>query len=244
MKRCFISGSMSIRKLPQPVITYLDKIIRKEHIVLVGDAPGVDRLVQEYCCFRGYYNVVVYSVLEPPRNYLSNRFRLNVVNVPERVKGAAMQQEKDKVMTEDSDYSFVVWDGRSKGSYANILRSIRVGKPVDVYLVREKRFIGHRQIREEDITKIFKREVGYSARDLLDYLHPKRFKRVADVYSFLIEKKLLKKVGNVYLPVVEKDERFKVRKWRGRIVGVTFTDRFINWWHKNVEPLSKENSLF
>ena len=37
-------------------------------------------------------------------------------------------------MTNDSEYSLVIWDGKSKGSYSNILRSLEQNKPVKVYM--------------------------------------------------------------------------------------------------------------
>ena len=46
--KVFISGSISIKSLPQAAIQKIDNIMAKDLTVLIGDANGVDRIVQEY----------------------------------------------------------------------------------------------------------------------------------------------------------------------------------------------------
>jgi hypothetical protein len=58
----FISGSISMKKLPQKVINSINKIIDQNFEILVGDASGIDTLVQEYCLSLNYFNVTVYSI--------------------------------------------------------------------------------------------------------------------------------------------------------------------------------------
>ena len=72
MKKVFVSGSMSIKKLDNLAIQSLNKIISKNIQVLVGDANGVDKLVQEYLSNKRYYNVIIYTIFDTPRNYLNN----------------------------------------------------------------------------------------------------------------------------------------------------------------------------
>ena len=50
------------------------------------------------------------------------------------------QTYKDEAMSTDSDFSFVIWDGKSKGSFANILRAINSNKFAKVYYIFEERF--------------------------------------------------------------------------------------------------------
>jgi len=49
MMSVFISGSISIRMLPPVVIETLERIMANQLEILVGDASGVDALVQKYC---------------------------------------------------------------------------------------------------------------------------------------------------------------------------------------------------
>lgn len=46
--KIFVSGSISIKKLPQIAVEKLNSIIAHNFTVLAGDANGVDCLIQEY----------------------------------------------------------------------------------------------------------------------------------------------------------------------------------------------------
>ncbi|RKX66132.1 MAG: hypothetical protein DRP41_02150 [Thermodesulfobacteriota bacterium] len=136
-KKVFISGSISIKKLPKEAQKSIDNIINKNFEILVGDAKGVDSLVQRYCASRGYYNVKVYSIYDAPRNKISDKFRFEKVEVSESVRRkreSERQQAKDQAMTRDCDYCLVIWNGRSKGSYANILRAKELKKGLKVVI--------------------------------------------------------------------------------------------------------------
>ena len=80
MKKVFISGSMSIKKLDELVRNSLEKIIALNLQVLVGDAYGVDKLVQEYFYNQNYYNVTIYTIFDIPRNLVSNKFLIKKIN--------------------------------------------------------------------------------------------------------------------------------------------------------------------
>ena len=136
-KKVFISGSISIKRLPKEALKSIDKIISKKFEILVGDARGIDFLVQEYCDSRGYHNVTVYSIYDIPRNKISDKFRFEKVEVSESVRKKRepeRQREKDKAMTRDCDYCLVIWNGKSKGSYANILRAKELKKGLKVVI--------------------------------------------------------------------------------------------------------------
>ena len=127
MKKVFISGSMSIKKLDELVRNSLEKIIALNLQVLVGDAYGVDKLVQEYFYNQNYYNVTIYTIFDIPRNLVSNKFLIKKINT-NGLKGRKAQEKKDETMTFESNYSFVIWDGKSKGSFNNILRALEQEK--------------------------------------------------------------------------------------------------------------------
>ena len=123
--KVFINGSISIKELPQEVKNSIDKIIQQKFEILVGDASGIDTLVQEYCLLLNYYNVTVYSISVFPRYKASEHFRTKYIEVSNSIKKEReRQQEKDKAMTTDSKFTFTIWDGKSKGSYDNILRGL------------------------------------------------------------------------------------------------------------------------
>lgn len=120
--KVFVSGSISIKKLPQIAVEKLDSIIAHNFTVLVGDANGVDRLIQEYLKQKSYPNVCVY--------YAGNKIRNNwqMVNIVSNLTGRALYTQKDKKMAQDSDYGMMIWDGKSKGTRANIDEMCKYGK--------------------------------------------------------------------------------------------------------------------
>ena len=164
MKKVFISGSISIKKLDELVINSLEKIIENHLEVLVGDANGVDSLIQKFFSNKNYYKVTVYTIFDNPRNLLSSNFRIKRIKT--NLKGRKAQEEKDKAMTIDSDYSFVVWDGKSKGSFNNILRAIEFNKLLKVYYEKEKRFLRKDELNIENIRRIYYIHNGIGLREI------------------------------------------------------------------------------
>ena len=119
----FVSGSRGIRALPAESLAALDRIIEQGFRVVVGDAYGVDRLVQIYLAGRRYTNVVVFYAGPKPRN-LMGKFKIQ--------RAAGNQESKDIAMTQLATYGLAVWDGHSAGTAANINRLQASGKKVKV----------------------------------------------------------------------------------------------------------------
>ncbi|MEZ0498174.1 hypothetical protein [Sphingomonas sp. IW22] len=117
----FISGSLSITALPEPVIERIGGIVERALPVLIGDARGVDRLVQRHLADRDIAAVTVYCSGEEPSNNLGD---WPVRNIPSsgRKGTAAYHVPKDAAMARDAFSGLVIWDGRSRGSLANIHR--------------------------------------------------------------------------------------------------------------------------
>ena len=113
MTQVFVSGSRSVRALPQAAKTSLDKIIELGFTVCVGDCYGVDTLVQDYLATKNYQLVVVYHIGQEPRNNVGFR--------TQRVSGSR-QTDKDAAMAAAADYGLAVWDGQSPGTAKNIAR--------------------------------------------------------------------------------------------------------------------------
>lgn len=135
----FISGSMSIKELPQEAQRSISTIIAKEIPILVGDAPGVDLLVQEYCKLKGYRSVKVYysqkdnkdNKVTYPRNNIGN-WSVCTVKVPTYITGRDFYNRKDIRMTYDCKYGLCIFDGQSAGTLRNIKHLIVLGKKVAV----------------------------------------------------------------------------------------------------------------
>ncbi len=139
MTKIFISGSITIIKIDEQIKTRLDNIIQQNHNILIGDANGADKAVQIYLAEKKYSKVNVYCSGNTCRNNIGNWQVINV-EVPSKVKGRKFYMAKDKQMAIDSDYGFMLWDGKSAGTINNLLNLITSNKIGLIYLFSEKTF--------------------------------------------------------------------------------------------------------
>lgn len=248
MKSVFVSGSISIKKIPEKVITSLQTIIEKQLHVYVGDAPGIDSLVQDFCSENGYSNVTVYSITAMPRYKALEAFKSKHVFVEQEIKKERERQRvKDKAMSDDSEFSLVVWDGKSQGSYSNIIRALEQDKKVKVYYSGSEDFLPPEKVERNEIDFIFREHNGYTASEVVDYLQGigiETYKRSQDINKFLLEQKILIKDDKVYIPTDKRPELFIVEKYRGRPSGVKFNNQFIDWIEAEEQARSHQGSLF
>ena len=241
----FISGSISIKALPEAVKNSIQLIQQQNIQIRVGDADGIDFLVQKFCHSLTYSNVLVYSIYDQPR-YLVNGFSTITVVVDETIKRERERQRfKDAQMTQDATYSLVVWDGKSQGSFHNILRALDLGKKIKVYLTELNDFLPKEKLNREDIELILRNNTGYSASEVVELLHKagnEFFKNTRDFNKKLLEIQHIKKQDAVYLPgYLAPHDHFIVNEHRGKVTGIQFTLSFVNWledWVKhNREPV-------
>ncbi len=149
LNKVFISGSISLKSLPNDAIHHLWGYIVCKYHILVGDANGIDRLIQQYFIDNKYCNVTIYSIHTKPRNIMSKLFHVKHIdyktsqyylNSPDNIKRSIdnsyrlQQTAKDIAMSNDSTESYMIWDGNSKGTLANINRAKSQNK--DYTLVR------------------------------------------------------------------------------------------------------------
>lgn len=130
--KIFIAGAKSIMCLDDYVVSKLHSIREKGYDVIVGDCTGVDSLVQEFFKSVHYPNVTVYASQGKARNNLG-LWPVHAVPVPDGVKGFAFYRQKDIAMAHDADCGFMIWDGNSKGTKANIQTMTQLGKKVIVH---------------------------------------------------------------------------------------------------------------
>lgn len=127
MEKIFISGSISIKKLPDKAVEKLASIMEKGYEVLIGDAGGVDSRVQEILSNNGYSRVMVYHVGNQPRHNVGNWQTRSIIS-QNRLKGRALYTLKDQAMAADASYGMMVWDGKSQGTFNNMLEMRRLNK--------------------------------------------------------------------------------------------------------------------
>ena len=125
--KVFVSGSISIKQLPEIAREKLRNIISHGYEVLVGDAKGVDLAVQQYLAHKNYAQVAVY--------YAGNQVRNRVYPWPVKgiaatgaVRGRALFTLKDIAMAQEADYGLMIWDGKSPGTLNNMREMAQLGK--------------------------------------------------------------------------------------------------------------------
>ena len=135
----FVAGSRQISRLPAEVKARLDTMIEKGFQILVGDANGADKAVQQYLADKSYPNVLVHCMKDHCRNNVGH-WPTREVAAPRGAKGFDYYSLKDRAMADTADYGLMLWDGKSKGTVNNVVNLSRDQKPVVVYVAPTKQF--------------------------------------------------------------------------------------------------------
>ncbi|HEY6391600.1 MAG TPA: hypothetical protein VIX89_10005 [Bryobacteraceae bacterium] len=138
MTTVFIGGSRAVSRFNAIICERLDDLIRRNCTILVGDANGADKAVQQHMAARSYRNAIVYT-MDECRNNLGN-WSTNRVRSPGARKDFSYYAAKDLAMARDADCGVMLWDGKSKGTLNNIQELIGAGKKTLVYFAPEKTF--------------------------------------------------------------------------------------------------------
>lgn len=152
----------------------LDTMIEKGFHILVGDANGADKAVQQYFADKAYPHVLVHCMKDHCRNNLGN-WPTHQVVAPRGAKGFDYYSLKDQAMAEAAEYGLMLWDGKSKGTINNVLNLSRDNKLVVVYVAPAKSFQTVRSAEDLKalLTKGDPSSVGKLVHELhLDYLQP------------------------------------------------------------------------
>lgn len=137
--KVFIGGSRKISRLNDVIRTRLLNIINQGFTVLVGDANGADKAVQNYLYENKYNNVSVFCSGNKCRNNIGNWFTSNI-DVPSSARGIKFYMIKDEKMSEEADYGFMLWDGNSAGTLNNVLNLLKQKKTALLYFSGNKKF--------------------------------------------------------------------------------------------------------
>jgi hypothetical protein len=140
MKAVFLSGSRAISRLNQEIRERLAGITSQSFDILIGDANGADKALQNFLKENNYANVTVYCSGGHCRNNIGQWQTYNV-EVPAGSKGRDFYTQKDRLMAQIADYGFVLWDGKSPGSIENVINLLKGGKSALVYFSPDKEFV-------------------------------------------------------------------------------------------------------
>ncbi len=141
----FVAGSRKISSLPAEVRNRIDTIIDKGFEILVGDANGADKAVQQYLAAQGYPKVVVYCMEDHCRNNVGH-WPIRHVSSPPGTRGFDYYSLKDLAMAKAAEYGLMLWDGKSKGTINNVLNLSREKKLVVVYVAPAKSYQNVRSV--------------------------------------------------------------------------------------------------
>lgn len=140
----FVSGSSKTqfkdsgyyrRQLPKPIKKRLNEAMRKKVNIVVGDAPGVDRQVQNYLNKSGYSRVTIYGPGTKVRYTANKSWTTKPIDAPEFEVGskewlAKKDIEMEKIATEGLA---ITLDEGSKATKKNVERLLANNKKVTVY---------------------------------------------------------------------------------------------------------------
>jgi hypothetical protein len=137
--KVFIGGSRRISKIAPELLPRLRNIVNAGGIILIGDANGSDKLIQECLMQWQYDKVIVFAAGDKYRNNLGN-WQTKYVDCDTNKKDFYFYACKDLAMSLEADYGLMLWDGKSKGTINNALNLIRNHKKVLLYLAKSREF--------------------------------------------------------------------------------------------------------
>ncbi|MDW9957980.1 hypothetical protein GOB20_09090 [Sinorhizobium meliloti] len=140
MQSVFVAGSIAIKKLPTAFIEKLDSLLASNLGVIVGDANGTDKAVQQVLSDRGATLVTVYCSGSRPRNNLGD-WPVKQIDSDAEPGTKAFFSAKDIAMAEDADVGLMLWDAKSTGTLSNVIELARQKKKSVVFVNNYSGFI-------------------------------------------------------------------------------------------------------
>ena len=146
----FVSGSSKTqskdseyyrRKLPKDIRKQLKEYMKQDVKVIVGDAPGIDRQVQDFLNKKRYMNVEVYGPGKQVRYSANKKWKTNPIDAPEFEPGSKeWLAKKDIAMEKASTEGLaVILDEGAKATRKNVERLSANGKSVKVYQLNKNK---------------------------------------------------------------------------------------------------------
>ena len=117
------SSAFKARELPVEIKKRIDEAAKRGMTIIVGEAPGANRLYQDYLKAKGYRNVVVGHAV---------RLRYNAGNWKVVQYGRNLK-ERERNMIEDCDAAIIIWVNNSGVIAENLELLKRLDKPTYLY---------------------------------------------------------------------------------------------------------------
>ncbi len=144
----FVSGSSKTqtkdsgyyrKKLPKDIQKALKQYMKEDVKVIVGDAPGIDRQVQDFLKRHRYKNVEVYGPGKQVRYSANKKWKTNPIDAPEFEPGSKEWLAKKDIAMEKAatEGLAIVLDEGAKATRKNVERLIANHKDVKVYQLNQ-----------------------------------------------------------------------------------------------------------
>ena len=130
----FLGGSQTIIELPEEARETIDKYLNGNSFFLVGDCKGVDTLFQQYLKDKDYRRVKVYVSGNEVRNNVGNYEVVHISAADKNKDAFSFYKAKDYAMADVADSAIMVWDGRSAGTFLNIVDMASMHKPTELFI--------------------------------------------------------------------------------------------------------------
>lgn len=145
----FVSGSSKTqdkasgyyrRKLPKEIRKELKNSMKSRDKIIVGDAPGIDRQVQDYLKKKKYKDVEIYGPGKKVRYSANEKWKTHPIDDPKHEPGSKeWLAKKDKVMTKNATKGLaVILDEGATATRRNVERLVSQNKQVKVYSLNRK----------------------------------------------------------------------------------------------------------
>ena len=144
----FISGSSKTQfddndfyraELPWPIQEQIMQYMKQGKTILVGDAPGIDRQVQDFLDDAGYKNVEIYSPGNKTRYSANSKWKVNHIEVPNASEGSdEWLRGKDEAMTNRATEGLAITiENGAQATRNNVNRLKSQDKNVNVFELKK-----------------------------------------------------------------------------------------------------------
>ncbi len=162
----FISGSSKTqtedspyyrKNIPDDIQQTLHRYMDDNVKIIVGDAPGIDRQVQDFFNEHGYSNIEVYGPGTEVRYVANKNWKTNPIDAPEfEVGSKEWLAKKDIAMERASTEGLaIVLDEGAKATRKNVERLLANGKTVQVYELNQYGQDQDKWLKHDDIYEDF-----------------------------------------------------------------------------------------
>ncbi|MBI2166371.1 MAG: hypothetical protein HYU29_08240 [Chloroflexi bacterium] len=147
MSKVILGGSRSVSRLNAPVRERVENIVSQGFDIVIGDANGADKALQEYLATRGYEKVTVFCSGDVCRNNLGNWKTVFIPTGRQKLDFEHYAQ-KDARMVGEADYGLFLWNGKSHGTLNSVRMLLKRGRPALVYISPKKSFVTMKMERD------------------------------------------------------------------------------------------------